>query len=520
MAITSAEAVAEIVSTANAATYAFAPFTPTTGDILVVMAMVRGTDTNPGFMTNTSGTALAWKTKGNASFNAGGDRVYCHWARVDALSPASSVYTIDVTGNNGSGCIAYMIRFAGGDISTVDPIRQIKFNSGASTNPTCTHDVAMLTGSGYCAAWMGALSSSDPANVSTPPSTGGGWTEIGDNGFGTPTSNGSGAHRSTGDTSTAITFTAATTTWGMVAVEVYEAGAGPVATISAWEPEYPNIIYTKSIPTKLRAPFWAAPIRSEAHGVCIQKPCADLVSSANAASYTMDTFKPAPNALLVVVWSFTGPADPPSVAGGSLSWSVIGATGAVDLTVNYIGGHKALTGASPANTTIVLTPNASCTGCIASVFQFTGIDLTKALSTIIRITAQSPAFQDRTTANPSLTFSSSNPLVNTRNGRIAAVAMARTSPATTPQANWVEVADEGYTLPNNGLAAAIRENGDALTDDTFTFTAAGGDVWSMVMYEVWAAMDAPPWLPATVINTCPVPMRSVKISSSGLKPSG
>jgi hypothetical protein len=224
MAITGAEAVAEIVSTSNVATYNFGSFTPTADDVLVILAICRGT-VDAGEITNVSGTSLTWTKKGSGTFNGGADTMYCFWAIVPA-SPAASVYQVNVTGDNATGCIAYMFRFAGADITTPDPIKQLKTGSGTSTNATVTLDSAMATGNGYCAAWMGGLSSSNPANVSAPPAS---WTEIGDNGFGTPTSNASGAYRATGETGTTITFTNASTTWGMIACEVYESGAGPPA---------------------------------------------------------------------------------------------------------------------------------------------------------------------------------------------------------------------------------------------------------------------------------------------------
>src|SRR5688572_7942743 len=222
MAIACAEAVAEIVATTNATTYDFGSFTPAAHAVLVVIAMVR-TTVATGSMVNVSGTALTWNKKASATFNAGADTVYVFWARTNG-NPSASVYRVDVTGDTGAGCIAYMFSFTAADYLTGDPIRQVVTAAATSTNPTGSFPLAMRTANGYCAAWLGALSSSNPANVSTPPTS---WTEVGDNGFATPTSNGSGAFRATGETGTAVTFTASSTTWGFAAVEVWEHGAGP-----------------------------------------------------------------------------------------------------------------------------------------------------------------------------------------------------------------------------------------------------------------------------------------------------
>lgn len=217
------EGAAEIVSTSNAATYDFGSFTPEVNNVIVIIALGRGT-VDDGAITNVSGTSLTWTRKTSATFNAGADTVYIFWAKTGA-STAASVYRVDFTGDNASGCVAYMFQFSGADLVTEDPIKQANTNSGTSTNATSgTLSSNLSTNNGYAAAWMGALSSSNPANVSTEPTS---WTEIGDNGFGTPTSNASGAFRAGGETGNTITFTNSSTTWGFAAVEVYVSGAGP-----------------------------------------------------------------------------------------------------------------------------------------------------------------------------------------------------------------------------------------------------------------------------------------------------
>ncbi len=215
------EPVAEIVDSSNVATYDFGSFTPTAGELLVCLAIVRAT-AGLGTMINVSGTALQW-TRRQHLFAS--DGAYLFWAKVPT-GPAASVYRIDCAGDAGTGCGAYMFSFSGADMTTVDPIKQFKGAGAISTNPTVTLDAAMGTNNGYCAMWMGALSSTNPANVSASPG-GGAWTEVGDNGFATPTSNFSGAYRAGGETGSAVTFTAASTTWGMIAAEIYVAGAGP-----------------------------------------------------------------------------------------------------------------------------------------------------------------------------------------------------------------------------------------------------------------------------------------------------
>lgn len=216
------EGAAEIVSTSNSATYDFGSFVPATNNIIVIIALGRGT-VDDGVITNVSGTSLTWTRKTSATFNAGADTVYIFWAKTGA-STAASVYQVNFTGDNATGCIAYMFQFSGADLTTSDPLKKAITNSGTSTNATSGSIAALDTNNGYAAAWMGGLSSSNPANVSSGPTS---WTEIGDNGFATPTSNGAGAFRAGGETGTSITFTNSSTTWGFGAVEVYVSGAGP-----------------------------------------------------------------------------------------------------------------------------------------------------------------------------------------------------------------------------------------------------------------------------------------------------
>jgi len=217
------EQVVEIVSTANSATYAFGSFTPTTSSVIVVMAFATGTVAG-GSVTNTSGTSLTWNKKTSVAYNGGADTAYVFWAKTPA-STAASVYTVDFTGDNATSCIAYILTFTGSDIVTVDPIKQVKTNSATSTNSTVTFDTALGTNNGYTIGWGGQLSSSNPANVSTQPTS---WTEAGDNGIGTPTSNATCAFRAGSETGSTFTFTNASTNWGLIGVEVYVAGAGPV----------------------------------------------------------------------------------------------------------------------------------------------------------------------------------------------------------------------------------------------------------------------------------------------------
>jgi hypothetical protein len=209
-------------ATTNTASYDFASFTPSINSTLVVIAQVR-TTTAAGSMVNVSGTSLTWTQKTTGTFNAGADTQYIYWANTPG-STAASVYRVSTTGDNGAGIQAALFTCTGSDIVTSDPIRQVNLASGTSTNPVTGTLTTLLTGNGYVASWMGNLTG---CPVSTAPASGGGWTEANDACFATPDSNGSAAYDSTGETGTSITFTAASSTWGLAFAEVWESGAGP-----------------------------------------------------------------------------------------------------------------------------------------------------------------------------------------------------------------------------------------------------------------------------------------------------
>ncbi len=216
MATVTTEAVAEIVSSSNTASYDFGAFVPTGHALLVIIALCRGT-TAAGSIVNVSGTSLTWTKKTSGTFNSGADTVYLYWARTPA-SPSSSVYRVSTTGDNATGCIAYMFQITGSDANIADPIKQAVANSGNSTNATTGAITALDTNDAYVMGWMGDLSSSNPANVSAPPN--GSWTEIGDNGFSLPTSNGSGAFRDGGETGTSLAFVNNSAIWGLIFAEI------------------------------------------------------------------------------------------------------------------------------------------------------------------------------------------------------------------------------------------------------------------------------------------------------------
>jgi len=208
------EPVAEINITTNAGSYAFGAFTPVANSVLVVMAFVTGT---VAAGTCTSVPALTWTQQQVQLYNSV-DTAYLYTAVVGG-SPSSTVVTINVTGDNGTGCHAVIFQVTGADYSGT-PVRQTAKAAAATANPVVTFGSALLTGNGYCAAF--GIPRSPPA--STPPAN---WSEISDAGYSLPTAGGSGAYRVNGETGTTVTFTSAAGNYGILGCEI---NVGPSVT--------------------------------------------------------------------------------------------------------------------------------------------------------------------------------------------------------------------------------------------------------------------------------------------------
>ncbi len=141
------------------------------------------------------------------------------WSRTPATT-ASMTFAFDCTGDAATGCVIIIFQITGADLFARNPIKQFITGGATSTNATGTFSTGLNTNNGYIAGWGGQLA----AGSSTPPTS---WTENGDLGYSTPTSNGAGAYRGGENGTTVVTFTNASTNWGFVGAEIYADGAGP-----------------------------------------------------------------------------------------------------------------------------------------------------------------------------------------------------------------------------------------------------------------------------------------------------
>ena len=213
MAIAITEVTPEVATSSNTNTYAFAAFTPTAGAYLVVFAFQSGS-VAAGGISNT-GTTLSWTQLGTQLYNTT-DTAYCYAAKVPA-SVSSTTITVNTTGDNSTGSVICCFQVTGHNVDY--PIAQFVKNAGTGTaNPAFTR-VAADTNNGY----MAGFGSSNNPPTSTQPTS---WTEIMDTGYTVPTAGATAAFRAGGETSTTVTFTAASGNWGGFYLEINEATVG------------------------------------------------------------------------------------------------------------------------------------------------------------------------------------------------------------------------------------------------------------------------------------------------------
>jgi len=123
--------------------------------------------------------------------------------------------------------VMQIFSFTGADL--LAPIAQSASNAAAAANPVATFPNAMKTLNGYCAMFGNTV---NPPGATIPAS----WTQNANTGYITPAAGGQGAYRAGGETGTTVTFTVASSTYGIVAVEVnVDAGAARVAPVFAAE---------------------------------------------------------------------------------------------------------------------------------------------------------------------------------------------------------------------------------------------------------------------------------------------
>ncbi len=223
MAISITEAVPELLSTTNAGSYASTAFTPVANALLILIAGVSDTTTNPGSVTNT-GTSLVWNLLRVQGYGPGAaHNMYAYYAQVPA-SVSSSVITMNVTGDNGTGAAISILQVTGHN--PTNPFAAYQMGASSVANPGWILNSRNTLNGQIGAIAVGRL----PGG--TAPS---GWTELVDGNYSTPTNGLAIVVRNSGETNATVNYTMAATTsegnWSAFWAEINEASVGTKANM-------------------------------------------------------------------------------------------------------------------------------------------------------------------------------------------------------------------------------------------------------------------------------------------------
>jgi hypothetical protein len=136
-------------STANAATYASAAFTPAQGDLLVVFVQAGDTTTVAATCTASANGITFTRVTDEAVKRSSADRQYAFIAdQLVGASPVSMTVTFACTGDNATGAIISVARVAGMSKTGATALRQSAKhdNAAAGTAPAPVFAAACLTG--------------------------------------------------------------------------------------------------------------------------------------------------------------------------------------------------------------------------------------------------------------------------------------------------------------------------------------------------------------------------------------
>jgi len=193
--------------TTNAATYATGNVGQAVNDLLVTFALVTGT-ADAGDMTDSQGGS--WTQITTAVKAASADKLWCFIRNARCPNADPLTVTMDVTGDNGTGCIIFVVRVSGMSRVGANAARQsaVQSNQAGATTPAPVFGAAVLTGNPTLG-FVG--NATNPAGM-TPPAS---WTELViDVGYATPTSGGEYVTRDSG-------FTGTTITWGSTSASAF-----------------------------------------------------------------------------------------------------------------------------------------------------------------------------------------------------------------------------------------------------------------------------------------------------------
>jgi len=195
-------------SNSNASSYTTASFTPTNGDLLVLLASIWDTTTDPGTVSDSLGGSWTRVFDYDTDYQS-------VWIRSAFSDGSALTVTVDVTGDPATGAILFVARASGMSRTGAAAFRQGNNNTGGGgTAPNTTFAAAALTGNPTIAKMHNIT---NPAGL-TPPTN---WTEQVDTGHNQPTAGAEYATRDSGFTGTTITWGSSSASgWRAVSIEL------------------------------------------------------------------------------------------------------------------------------------------------------------------------------------------------------------------------------------------------------------------------------------------------------------
>jgi hypothetical protein len=214
-------AVASLGDTTALSLYPSNAFTPTAGDLLVVLATVSGSTIDGTCTASANGITFSFPTGGRAIHNSSANSTMLYVAnQLVPASPASMTCTVNVTGDAGTGAVVHVASVAGMTNVGLAAVRQVtkQDNGTGGTTPAPVFGSACLTGNPTLVV-LGQVS----VTATTAPT---GWTKLGEASYSTPTIGSAWVGRDSGFTGTTITWGTTSTAFGDVAIEL-DASAAP-----------------------------------------------------------------------------------------------------------------------------------------------------------------------------------------------------------------------------------------------------------------------------------------------------
>ena len=170
-----------LADTSNGTAYTTGSFTPTEGDLLVIVAGITASTVSPTATASANGITFTLITTGGWSSAAHTQAIFVADQLVGA-SPSSMTVTVDCTGDAGSGANVAVLGVAGMSRTGTSAVLQSTANTNAVTTGaayTLTFGAATLSTNVVIG---GLANNSNPAGITQPS----GFTEVYDLGYATP----------------------------------------------------------------------------------------------------------------------------------------------------------------------------------------------------------------------------------------------------------------------------------------------------------------------------------------------